>query len=351
VLPALDLPALAEPQALADLLEIDDATLRWLADCEGHERRRRSAARHYHYTCTKKSDGGDRLLEAPKSRLKAVQRRVLREILDRVPPHDAAHGFVRGRSVVTGAAQHTGRAMVIRIDLRDFFASVRASRVHALFGALGYPLPVRRLLTGLCTNSTPRAAWGAASPSLSILARRERWHRLAHYATPHLPAGAPTSPSLANLAAFRLDRRLSALARSMDCRYTRYADDLTISGGESLRREAHACFSTVCRIAIEEGFVVHPGKTRFQPRGVRQTVTGLVVNAHPNVPRDTYDRLRATLFNCARFGPRTQTELPLGELEAQLRGRIEWCAVNPTRRAKLRALFEAIDWSHASPGR
>jgi hypothetical protein len=80
-------------------------------------------------------------------------------------------------------------------------------------------------------------------------------------------------------------------------------------------------------------------------------VTGLVVNAHPNVPRDTYDRLRATLFNCARFGPRTQIELPLGELEAQLRGRIEWCAVNPTRRAKLRALFEAIDWSHASPGR
>lgn len=344
VLPAFELPALADPRALADLLELDDAALRCLADCEGHERRRRPTARHYHYTCTRKADGGERLLEAPKPRLKAAQRRVLRAILDRVPPHDAAHGFVRGRSVVTGAERHTGRAMVIRIDLRDFFASIRASRVHALFGTLGYPLPVRRLLTGLCTNSTPREAWGAASPSLSILARRERWHRLGRYIAPHLPAGAPTSPSLANLAAFRLDRRLSALARSMDCEYTRYADDLTLSGGEALRRQANACFSSICRIAVEEGFVVHPGKTRFQPRGVRQMVTGLVVNAHPNVPRDSYDRLRATLFNCARLGPRTQSDLPLAELEAQLRGRIEWCAVNPTRAAKLRVLFAAIDW-------
>ena len=60
---------------------------------------------------------------------------------------------------------------------------------------------------------------------------------------------------------------------------------------------------------------------------------------------DTYDRLRATLHNCARFGPRSQSELPLAELRAQLRGRVEWCAVNPARATKLRALFDAIDWS------
>lgn len=347
VLPAIELPALADPRALAEFLALDDAALHDLADCEGHERRRRPTARHYHYTCARKADGSERLIEAPKPRLKATQRRVLREVLDRVPPHDAAHGFVRGRSAVSGAELHADQAMVIRVDLRDFFASIPASRVHAIFGTLGYPLSVRRLLTGLCTNATPVAVWGATSPSLSGAALRERRHRLARYAAPHLPAGAPTSPALANLAALGLDRRLSALARSMDCRYTRYADDLTISGGDALRRGAHACFSTICRIATEEGFVVHPRKTRLQPRGVRQTVTGLVVNAHPNVPRETYDRLRATLFNCARFGPRAQSDLPLPELEAQLRGRIEWCAVNPGRAAKLRALFDAIDWSAA----
>jgi RNA-directed DNA polymerase len=345
VVPSFDTPALVDPRALAELLELDDAALHSLADCEGHERRRRPVARHYHYTCARKADGGERLIEAPKPRLKAAQRRVLREILDRVPPHDAAHGFVCGRSAITGAAQHAGRAMVIRIDLRDFFAAVPASRVHAIFTTLGYPLEVRRLLTGLCTNATPRLAWGPASPLLTVAALRERRHRIARYAAPHLPAGAPTSPALANLAAYRLDARLSGLAKSMDCLYTRYADDITFSGGDTLRREARRCFVAICRLVAEEGFVVHPGKTRFQPRGVRQIVTGLVVNELPNVARDTYDRLRATLHNCARFGPRSQSELPLAELRAQLRGRVEWCAVNPARATKLRALFDAIDWS------
>ena len=171
VLPALDLPAFADPRELADFLGLDDATLQWLADCDGRERHRRPTGRHYHYSCTKKSDGGERLLEAPKARLKIVQRRVLHDILDRVPPHEAAHGFVRRRSAVTGAALHTGRAMVIRLDLRDFFASIPASRIHAMFGALGYSLAVRRLLTGLCTNAFEfraqlrgRIEWCAVNP-------------------------------------------------------------------------------------------------------------------------------------------------------------------------------------------
>jgi retron-type reverse transcriptase len=344
VLSEIDLPALPDPGALGRLLELDDEPLHWLADCEGHERRRRATARHYHYTRTLKVDGSERLIEAPKPRLKAAQRRLLRTLLERIPPHAAAHGFVRGRSMITGAVVHEGQAMVVRVDLRDFFASIRASRIHALFTTLRYSAAVARMLTGLCTNTTPRDAWGAASPSLSTAGRRERWHRLARYAMPHLPAGAPTSPALANLAAFRLDRRLAALARSMQCRYTRYADDLTFSGGESLRRCARSCFSTVCGIAVEEGFAVHPGKTRFQPQSVRQTVTGLVVNAHANVPREDYDRLRAILFNCVRFGPRTQTDLSPTEFAAQLRGRIEWCGVNPQRAAKLRRLFDRIAW-------
>jgi RNA-directed DNA polymerase len=341
VLPRLELPVLRDVRALGEFLELDDAKLHWLADVEGRERHRRVTARHYHYACMRKADGGERLVEAPKSTLKTVQRRVLHAILDEVPTHDAAHGFVRGRSVVTGAALHCGQAMVLRIDLRDFFASIRASRVHAMFSTLGYPASVCRLLTGLCTNTTPRDAWGPAAASPSSSALRERWLRLARYATPHLPAGAPTSPALANLAAYRLDRRLAGLAAAMGCRYTRYADDLAFSGdGLGL-----GTFSTICTIVTEEGFVVHPGKTRFQPRGNRQTVTGLVVNAHPNVPRADYDRLRAILYNCLRNGPRSQSELGPHELAAVLRGHIEWCGVNPARLAKLRALFDRIDWS------
>jgi RNA-directed DNA polymerase len=342
----LDLPVLAHAGDLGPFFEIDDEALAWLADCEGHEaRRRRPTARHYHYQLVAKASGGERLIEAPKARLKAIQRRLLRAILERVPVHEGAHAFVRGRSAITGAAVHTGQAMVIRVDLRDFFASIPASRVHALFARLGYPHPVCRLLTGLCTNVTPPSTWGDAPRSLSTEDRRARWHRIRRYATPHLPAGAPTSPALANLAAFRLDCRLSALATSMGCAYTRYADDLTISGGDSLRRGALAAFTTICRIVAEEGFVVHAGKTRFRPQAQRQRVTGLVVNTRPNVPREDYDRLKAILFNCARFGPRTQSEQPPHELAARLRGEIEWCAVNPRRGEKLRELFARIDWT------
>src|SRR5690606_22604562 len=96
-----------------------------------------------------------RLLESPKSRLTALQRRILREILERIPAHDAAHGYRRGRSVVSHVAPHAGQGLVIRLDLRDFFPSVAGSRVHALFRTAGYPRPVARLLTGLCTNAVP----------------------------------------------------------------------------------------------------------------------------------------------------------------------------------------------------
>ena len=339
-----DLPPLPDADAVARLLDIDEAALRWLADCHGRERQRRPTGRHYVYRCEAKVSGGLRLIEAPKPRLKRAQRELLRTLLACVPAHEAAHGFVRDRSVRTNATVHSGSAMVIRIDLREFFASVPASRVHASFAHLGYPRDVARLLTGLCTNATPGDVWPASSPCASGQQLHARWHRIRRYAQPHLPAGAPTSPALANLAAFRLDRRLSALAAAMGCRYTRYADDLTLSGGDGLRRGALGCFATVCRVATEEGFRVHPGKTRFLPRARRQRVTGLVVNAHPNVTRETYDRLRATLFNCARLGPRSQTELPLPDFEAHLRGLVEWCSTTPHREEKLRGLLDQIDW-------
>jgi len=338
---------LATTPAVAAWLDLSVEELEWLADCESRELRRRPTACHYHYRVIVKPDGGERLIEAPKPRLKAAQRRVLDRLLDRVPPHEAAHGFVRDRSARTGARVHTQQAMVLRVDLRDFFASIPASRVHALLTTLGCSTAVARLVTGLCTNSTPRTAWGTPSRSLGAAALRERWHRVRRYAVPHLPAGAPTSPALANLACYRLDCRLSGLARKMGCRYTRYADDLTFSGDEALRRNARACFETICTIARESGFGVHPKKTRFMGASTRQVVTGLVVNARPNVPREEFDRLRAVLHNCARLGAASQTHEPLATFRARLEGRIAWCATNARRAERLQALLQRIDWSES----
>ena len=151
-------------------------------------------------------------------------------------------------------------------------------------------------------------------------------------ATPHLPQGAPTSPALANLAAFSLDRRLTGLAAAVGARYTRYADDLVLSSDRRLRTPE----AMIAEIAADEGFRVNAAKTRVMGRGQRQTVTGVVVNAHPNVPRAEYDTLKAILHRAALDGP-------AGLDPSHLLGRIAWIeSLNPARGAKLRARFATI---------
>jgi retron-type reverse transcriptase len=257
------------------------------------------------------------VIEQPKARLKEIQRWILRELLVWIPPHDAAHGFVKRRSAHTHAARHVGRRVVVRLDLEDFFAAVTAARVYAIFRTAGYPEGVAHALTGLCTNAVPEVE---SVPGHFRLARR--------LATPHLPQGAPSSPALANLAAHGLDRRLAGLARELGATYSRYADDLVLSADHHLRTPAAA----ITAIARDEGFHVNHAKTRTMGRGSRQVVTGIVVNAHPNVARTEYDRLKAILHQGAK------------EVDpAHLLGRISWVeAVNPARGAKLRALWTAL---------
>lgn len=219
-------PSLSSPAALAEWLGLQPAELDWFADCHG--RLARAAAgplQHYTYRWVTGRRGKLRLLEMPKQRLKAIQRRLLREILEAIPIHDAVHGYRRGRSVVTYAAPHAGRDILLRFDLHDFFPSVPVPRVHALFRAAGYPATVARLLTGLCTNKVPQEALPAGPDRSADFDKRFKLHRQAH-----LPQGAPTSPALANLCTFPLDCRLERLARKLGACYTRYADDLAFSG-------------------------------------------------------------------------------------------------------------------------
>lgn len=328
-------PPLPSPPALAEWLGLTPGELDWFADCQGREADLPPGPlRHYAYRWVAKRSGRSRLIEMPKRRLKAIQRRLLHDLIERIPAHEAAHAYRRGRSVRTYAAPHAGRAIVLRFDLRDFFPSIRASRVHALFRAAGYPAAVARLLTGLCTNVAP-AEVRAAVP----------WQSAIIHAAPHLPQGAPAAPALANLCAYRLDCRLSALAESLGARYTRYADDLAFSGGEELERGARRFQVLVCRVALEEGFEVHTRKSRFMRRGVRQQLAGVVVNEHPNVKRGDYDQLKAILCNCARHGPASQNRDGRADFRAHLLGRVAYVGLlNPARGAKLRRAFDRIAW-------
>ena len=341
---AWPVPLLPTSRRLAEWLHLDDAALAWYVDLSGrHARASSSKVRHYIHQWMPKRNGGARLLEAPKPTLKQLQRQILRGILAHVPTHAAAHGFVRKRSAITNARSHCGQVVVLRFDLADFFGSIAAPRVHAIFRSIGYPQEVARSLTGLCTVGLPRDVWDARPNPLADGSDHVTWQRLADR---HLPQGAPTSPALANLCAFRLDCRLAALATELGATYTRYADDLTFSGGIDLQQATNRVRRAVIGIVAAEGFMMNVRKSRTLPRSLRQTVTGIVVNATPNIARDEFDRLKAILTNCVRHGPSTQNRQNHPDFRAHLLGVLSHVsAVNPNRVEKLRAIFAQIDWT------
>ena len=339
-------PPIATTTELAAFLSLDLGELAWLCDIRGLERTVfAERLRNYRYRWIPREGGPPRLLECPKPLLKETQRQVLRGILDVIPPHPDAHGFRRGHSPLTNARRHTGQEVVIGFDLEDFFASVAASRVYGIFRAAGYPEGVAHQLTALCTNVVPQHERSHLGPTATPrdVVRRDHLHR--RLATPHLPQGAPTSPMLANLAAFGLDRRLSALAIAAGASYSRYADDLTFSGGKRLLAGAKPFRALVAAIVEDEGFRLNRRKSRLTTRAGCQAVTGIVVNEHANPGRREYDALRATLHDAALHGPEKANRSALLDFRAHLLGRIGWFAqLNPARGDKLRRAFASIEW-------
>jgi RNA-directed DNA polymerase len=332
--------------ALAERLELSSGQLAWLADTRGLERTvEQEKLRNYRYRWVSRRSGLPRLIEAPKARLKEIQRWVLHEILNHVPAHDAAHGFTGGRSVLTHAALHTGKAIVLRIDLRDFFASVSAGRVYGIFRALGYGRRLAYTLTGLSSNTVPTVVWNATERPPQPHTIQTHFWLGRQLATPHLPQGAPTSPALANLAAFALDRRLTGLGSAFNLSYSRYADDLVFSGPRLTDRANRTLLEVAGRIVKEEGFRINQDKSSLRTAAQRQLVTGVVVNAHANVPRPEYDRLKAVLHRMAVDGPDTYDPGRSVDRHAHLRGQVAWVnALNPRRGEKLRRLLDTINW-------
>lgn len=335
-------PVLDDAGQLADLLDISIDELATLADTRLTARRARSErVAHYRYRWLSRPTGG-RLLEEPKPRLKAVQRALLEKVLSPIPLHGAAHGFVSGRSAITGAAVHVGATVVISLDLEHFFAAITAGRIWGVLRSAGYPEPVAHVLAGLTTHATPVSAL-VQMPTGPDPERDFRLRR--RLAAPHLPQGAPTSPQLANLVAYALDRRLAAYAEASGACYTRYADDLSFSGGPDLARRSRAFTAGVGRIVGESGFRLNPAKTRSRRRSQRQVVTGIVVNEKTNLARPDVDRLKAALHECRTAGPVVANRDGLADFRAHVLGRISWVtALNPEKGAGLQRDFETTDW-------
>ena len=266
----------------------------------------------YTYFTINKRNGSARQIGAPIPRLKFVQRWILDKILNNLTTHGAAHGFVRGKSIVTNAAVHSNSEILIKLDIKEFFPSVNWRRVKGVFRHAGYHEQIATLLALLCTEAPRQIVEQNGATFYVALADRA------------LPQGAPTSPALTNIICLNLDRRLTGLADKLGLRYSRYADDLTFSlpVNEATKQSKAAknvnkdkknaehnpligqLLGSVHKILREEGFSLNNDKTRIIRTGNQQSVTGMVVNddGTPRVPRQIKRRLRAAIHNLEKGG-------------------------------------------------
>lgn len=217
-----------------------------------------------------KRNGGTRVIRQPSPRLADAQRRILG--LFRFPIHTAVHGYVVGRSTGTNARVHAGAAVVLSLDIRNFFDALTYSRVHTLFHRLGCDLSVASLFARICTERSS------------------------------LPQGAVSSPVLANAVMLDVDRKLGRLAGRFGFRYTRYVDDLTFSSKVAVtENKLRVLQRRLVQILRREGFLLAQGKVKARYPWERQTVTRIVVNdcgdaQRPiRVPREFVRRIRAAL--------------------------------------------------------
>jgi retron-type reverse transcriptase len=210
-----------------------------------------------------KRSGGKRRLMIPDDRTKQLQRRILRRLLNRLNAHWAACGFESGRSIADAAGPHVQQAVVVKMDIRDFFPSTSAARVEAYFRRIGWNKDAAALLTKLTTTDGG------------------------------LPQGAPTSPRLSNVVNYYLDVQLDRLVGRRYGEYTRYADDITFSFPEDYPRHVRGIIQQARRILKVKGYKVHGRKLRILRQHQRQLVTGLVVNDGVRLPRERRRWLRA----------------------------------------------------------
>ena len=325
-LQAARIPMLAHPADVAKALKIPLKRLRWL--CFHSEAATRT---HYIRFTVPKKNGGTRELAAPHRDLARCQNWILENILEKVPVHTCAHGFIPKRGTLTNAKPHVGQAAVLNLDLKDFFPSIRFPRVRGIFAKMGYSPAAATILALLCTESPRRTVQYAG--------------KTFHVATgPRaLPQGACTSPALSNLAARKLDARLQGIATKLGWIYTRYADDMTFSASGEAAQKSGYLLARIRHIAENETFDVNEEKTRIQRVDTAQMVTGIVVNKRPGVPRKLARRLRAILHRAKKEGLAAQNRENKPHFEAWLRGMISYVAmVNPGQGKSLQHAFDSL---------
>jgi RNA-directed DNA polymerase len=225
-----------------------------------------------------KASGKDRTISVPPPVIMAWQRRLHQFLSTSYQPKPSVHGFTANRSILSNASVHIARRLVLNIDLQDFFPSIHFGRVRGVFARhpFNFSNEVAATLAQLCTHDGV------------------------------LPQGAPTSPVISNLVCRGLDNDLWKLTKSVGCRYTRYADDITVSTNfDSLPAKIVKAYDPdtgvvelgdeISKVIKNHRFTVNESKSRIHSSMRRQVVTGLTVNRKVNVSQDFIRDVRAML--------------------------------------------------------
>lgn len=299
-----NLPVINNDKDLAEFLGIEYKKLRYLAY-------HRDVITFDNYTRFEvpKKKGGVRTIAAPKKTLKIAQRKILDDILCKIQPDSSAHGFIKGKSIITGATYHTSAPeLLINMDLQDFFKTITFKRVRGMFENLGYSGYISSLLSMICTycERMPIEVKGETK----YVRSSERI----------LPQGAPSSPMITNIICRKLDKRLSSLASKYNFEYSRYADDMSFSfksidesynlllkdfGDKNTILDRKDFMSKlmgiISKIIREEGFHINSNKTRYLRKNNCQSITGIVINNEDiGVPKKWVKNLRAAIYNASK---------------------------------------------------
>lgn len=252
----------------------------------------------YNNFSIQKKSGGYREIKSPTLGLKSIQRFIYSNILNSIKLDQSCYGFRKKVSIKDNASLHINQEAILRIDLYRFFDSITEKRVYGLFLSLGYhpnlSVSFAQLLTAPHTSAYEHTL------------KKENVFPKSYYDVNKavLPQGAPTSPSIANIIAKKLDVRLRNLAYSFEIKYSRYADDLIFSG----KKENIPPIHLLKKIIIEEGFFMNYNKINLQIGGNRRIVTGLVVTDKVSVKKDLKREIRKHIHYCKKNGVLKQLE-------------------------------------------
>ena len=296
--------------------------------------------KEYYYYLVPKKNGAKRRIIVPNDDLMSVQRWINKQILQTISPLDCVTGFVQGRSIVNNAKIHENKKYILNLDLKDFFESISIDRVERLFYSLGYKQEIALFLANICTTTINKnyIKW-------KFEENIKYFEPLLQKKKPFLVQGAPTSPAIANFICYRMDKKLMSYAKHHGINYSRYADDITFSS-DSFR--ALPKMSYLKKLMIEEHFKLNEKKIKLLKNGMRQEVTGLLINERVRIPRAYKKDIYRHLYFCMKYGGISHFNTIKSKYNLSrdwLLGRIFYVnAVEPEEAKKMLDLFNQVDW-------